>query len=146
MGTMTADRRAAVLADPGFGRHLTDHLVTARFAGGTWSALEVEPMHDLVLSPAAMVLHYGQAIFEGLKAYRQPDGSLALFRPHDNAARFDRSAARMAMPALPDGLFVDAVNAHAMIENSRFENNASSGVYLKTTVTVVTGSAATGNS
>jgi branched-chain amino acid aminotransferase len=107
-GARAADRRTAVLADPGFGRHLTDHLATATFAHGRWSAVDVDPMHDLVLSPAAMVLHYGQAIFEGLKAYRQPDGSIALFRPGDNATRFDRSAARMAMPSLPAGMFVDA--------------------------------------
>jgi len=128
---MTADRRAAVLADPGFGRHLTDHLVTARFAGGTWSALEVEPMHDLVLSPAAMVLHYGQAIFEGLKAYRQPDGSLALFRPHDNAARFDRSAARMAMPPLPDGLFVDACRSLVRADADWVPTKPGQSLYLR---------------
>ena len=109
--TLVDDRRSAVLADPGFGRHLSDHFVTATYADGTWSELQLEPMHDLSLSPAAMVLHYGQAIFEGLKAYRQPNGSVALFRPADNAARFVRSAERMAMPPLPVDTFIEACRA-----------------------------------
>src|SRR5687767_8306398 len=88
----TTTRREEILADPGFGRHLTDHMVTARCEHGAWTPVALEPVADLALSPAAMVLHYGQAIFEGLKAYRQPDGSIALFRVADNAARFNRSA------------------------------------------------------
>jgi branched-chain amino acid aminotransferase len=131
MSVSTADRRTSVLADPGFGRHLTDHLVTATFAGGRWGDLELTPMHDLALSPAAMVLHYGQAIFEGLKAYRQPDGSLALFRPHDNAARFDRSAARMAMPPLPDGMFVDACLALVRADAEWVPTKAGQSLYLR---------------
>lgn len=103
------DRRAAILADPGFGRHLTDHMATATWsADGGWAPVQLETMHLLALSPAAMVLHYGQAIFEGLKAFRQPDGGVALFRPDQNAARLNRSAVRMAMPELPVEMFLDA--------------------------------------
>ena len=109
--TTTADRRLAALADPGFGRHLSDHMATVAFSDGAWGELRIEPMHDLSMSPAAMVLHYGQTIFEGLKAYRQPDGSIALFRPYENAARFNRSAVRMAMPVLPADLFVESCRA-----------------------------------
>jgi branched-chain amino acid aminotransferase len=125
------DRRAAVLADPGFGRHLTDHLVTATYTGGAWSTIELGPMRDLVLSPAAMVLHYGQAIFEGLKAYRQPDGSLALFRPDDNAARFDRSAARMAMSPLPPGMFVEACRALVRADADWVPSKPGQSLYLR---------------
>src|SRR5688500_7867197 len=106
MTLQDASRREEILADPGFGKHLTDHMVTARYAGGGGSPVVLEPLAALALSPAAMVLHYGQAIFEGLKAYRQPDGSVALFRVTDNAARFNRSAQRMAMPELPVDSFV----------------------------------------
>ena len=125
------DRRTAVLADPGFGRHLTDHLVTATYAGGSWSTVDVGPMRDLVLSPAAMVLHYGQAIFEGLKAYRQPDGSLALFRADDNAARFDRSAIRMAMPPLPAGMFVEACRALVQADADWVPSKPGQALYLR---------------
>jgi branched-chain amino acid aminotransferase len=126
-----ADRRAAVLADPGFGQHLTDHMVTARFDDGGWSALELEPVRDLQLSPAAMVLHYGQAIFEGLKAYRQPDGSIALFRPRDNAARFNRSAIRMAMPELPVDDFVDACRRVTVADADWVPTRAGQSLYLR---------------
>ena len=103
----TPARIAEVLANPGFGRHFTDHMVTLRWnrANG-WHAGAVEPYHALELDPAAMVLHYGQAIFEGLKAYRHPGGSIASFRPEANAARFRASAVRLAMPELPDELFL----------------------------------------
>ena len=94
--------------DPGFGRTFTPHMVVARYASGSWSRSEVLPFEPLSLSPAAMVLHYGQAIFEGIKAFRQPDGSVALFRPDRNAVRFDRSAQRLAMPPLPAVMFVSS--------------------------------------
>ena len=102
-----ADRRAQIVADPGFGRYFTDHMVTIRWkAGEGWHDPAVVPYGPLSLDPASMVLHYGQEIFEGLKAYEQPDGSVASFRPEANAARFRNSAARLAMAQLPDELFL----------------------------------------
>lgn len=103
---------------PSFGSRFTDHMVVATHdATAGWSTPELVPFADLSLSPAAMVLHYGQAIFEGLKAFRQADGSVALFRPDLNAERFDRSARRLAMPPLPSGAFtracIDLVRADA---------------------------------
>src|ERR1041384_7992607 len=104
------ERVAEVLAKPGFGQHCTDHMVTIRWNREKgWHDAEVGPYSTLALDPAAMVLHYGQAIFEGLKAYRQPDGSIASFRPEANAERFRASARRMAMPELPDELFLESV-------------------------------------
>jgi len=104
---VTPQRRAQLMVDPGFGQHFTDHMVTVRWDRDRgWHDAEVGPYRPLELDPACMVLHYGQAIFEGLKAYRQPDGSIASFRPQANAARFRRSARRMAMPELPDELFL----------------------------------------
>jgi branched-chain amino acid aminotransferase len=102
-----AARRAELVADPGFGRYFTDHMVTVRWKAGVgWHDAAVVPYGPLSFDPATMVLHYGQEIFEGLKAYRQPDGSIASFRPQANAARFRASAARMAMAELPDELFM----------------------------------------
>lgn len=106
------ERRVEILAAPGFGVHFTDHMVEIRWTGGRgWHDPEVGPYRPLVLDPAAMVLHYGQAIFEGLKAYRQPDGTIASFRPEANAARFRSSARRLAMPELPDELFLGSLRA-----------------------------------
>ena len=94
--------------DPAFGQTFTPHMVVARFEGERWSRPEVGPFESLRLSPAAMALHYGQAIFEGLKAFRQPDHSVALFRPDRNAERFDRSARRLAMPPIAESVFVES--------------------------------------
>src|SRR5690242_18659143 len=105
------ERRAEILADPGFGRYFTDHMVTVRWnAGVGWHDPAVVPYGPLSFDPATMVLHYGQEIFEGLKAYRQPDGSIASFRPEANAARFRGSASRLAMAELPAELFLASVS------------------------------------
>lgn len=102
-----AAERARLLADPGFGRVFTDHMVTIRYAEGRgWHDARVRPHGPLSLSPAAAVLHYAQEIFEGLKAYCLPGGDAALFRPDANARRFRRSAERLAMAPLPDDLFL----------------------------------------
>jgi branched-chain amino acid aminotransferase len=100
-------RRAEIVANPGFGRYFTDHMVTIRWTVEQgWHDARVQPYGPLSFDPATMVLHYGQEIFEGLKAYRQPDGSIASFRPDANAARFRGSASRLAMAELPDELFL----------------------------------------
>jgi branched-chain amino acid aminotransferase len=104
-------RRADVLAAPGFGRYMTDHMVTIRWTAGTgWHDPAVVPYGPMTLDPSSMVLHYGQEIFEGLKAYRQPDGSIASFRPDANAARFAGSARRLAMAELPEDLFLASLS------------------------------------
>ena len=104
-------RRAEILAAPGFGRYFTDHMVTIRWSEGQgWHDPAVVPYGPLQFDPASMVLHYGQEIFEGLKAYRQPDGSIASFRPDANAARFRGSAARLAMAELPEELFLGSIS------------------------------------
>ena len=92
-----------------FGRVFSDHLYAMDYAAGSWNAARIEPFADLRLSPAAAVLHYGQSIFEGLKAYRAADGRINLFRPKDNIARLNRSAQRMCMPQVPEDLFLDAM-------------------------------------
>ncbi|AKK03559.1 branched-chain amino acid aminotransferase [Corynebacterium epidermidicanis] len=105
-----ATQIADILAHPGFGKHFTDHMVTIEWnTDQGWHDARVRPYAPLSFDPASSVLHYGQAIFEGLKAYRQPDGSIAAFRPEANAARLNASARRMAMPELPEDVFVEAV-------------------------------------
>jgi branched-chain amino acid aminotransferase len=105
-----AAQRAQLMAAPGFGAVFTDHMTTIRWSADRgWHDARLEPYGPIVLDPAAAVLHYGQEIFEGLKAYRQPGGSIVAFRPQANAARFNRSAARLAMPELPERAFVEAI-------------------------------------
>ncbi|TDD38177.1 branched-chain amino acid aminotransferase [Actinomadura sp. KC06] len=125
-------QRAAILADPVFGRTFTDHMVTARYTEEAgWHGFTVGPFRELPLSPATSALHYGQAIFEGLKAYRQPDGSVALFRPELNAARFAASAARIAMPPLPRPAFLASLGALLEADHAWVPDGADRTLYLR---------------
>ncbi|MBV9096103.1 MAG: branched-chain amino acid aminotransferase [Streptosporangiaceae bacterium] len=102
--------RKQLLVAPGWGRVFTDHMVTMRFDPKRgWHDGKLTAFAELGLAPSCSVLHYGQAIFEGLKAYQQRDGSVAAFRPDMNAQRFAASARRLAMPELPAGLFLDSL-------------------------------------
>lgn len=109
---LSGAEREAILANPGFGRHFTDHMVTIRWTEGRgWHDGQLVPYGPLSLDPATNVLHYAQEIFEGLKAYRRPDGTVATFRPEMNARRFQASARRLAMPELPAETFIEACDA-----------------------------------
>jgi len=106
----TAAQRAEMLVAPGFGSVFTDHMATIRWTEEAgWHDARIEPYGPITLDPAAAVFHYGQEVFEGLKAYAQADGSVAVFRPQANSARFNKSLARLAMPDLPEALFVRAI-------------------------------------
>jgi len=114
---VSADQRAVLLADPGFGKLFTDHMVTIRYTEGQgWHSHAIGPREPFQLDPACAVLHYAQEIFEGMKAYRLEDGSIAMFRPEENARRFAESAERMAMPVLPEDLFLEAVEELVKID------------------------------
>jgi branched-chain amino acid aminotransferase len=108
----SAAERTQLLEDPGFGRYFTDSMFVARYrAGEGWVDARLTRYAPLQMDPSAAALHYAQSIFEGLKAYAQPDGSVATFRPENNAARFARGAARLAMPKVPEPAFITAVDA-----------------------------------
>jgi branched-chain amino acid aminotransferase len=112
------EERAKRMTNPGFGRMFTDHMVVIPYKEGQgWGQGVLKAYGPIEMDPAASVLHYGQAIFEGFKAYHQPDGGIASFRPEANARRFNASAARLAMPELPEELFVEA--ARALIAQDR---------------------------
>ena len=114
----SADARAALMTDPGFGRAFTDHMASATWSEADgWHDLKIEARAPLVLDPSASVLHYAQEVFEGLKAYRLHDGATALFRPEQNARRMMRSAERLAMPPVPEAMFLDAVRT--LVETER---------------------------
>jgi branched-chain amino acid aminotransferase len=128
----TAQERAEILAEPGFGKYFTDHMVRIDWtADGGWTDGAVLPYGPLALDPATMVLHYGQEIFEGLKAYQQPDGSIATFRAEANAARFQRSARRLAMAELPTELFISSVEALVDIDRAWVPSGGETSLYLR---------------
>ncbi|WP_441250117.1 branched-chain amino acid aminotransferase [Kitasatospora sp. McL0602] len=124
--------RQARLANPGFGRVFTDHMVTIRWTEGRgWHDAQLTPYAPLEIDPANMTLHYGQAIFEGLKAYRQADGSIATFRPTANAARLQASARRLAMPELPTETFVEAVELLVQHDQAWVPSEPEQSLYLR---------------
>ena len=105
-----AAERQKRVAEPGFGKYYTDNMVVAQWSEATgWADAKLQPYGPITLDPAAMVFHYGQEIFEGMKAYSQPDGGVSLFRPDANAKRFAKSAARIALPEMPVDFFVKTV-------------------------------------
>ncbi|OBG31097.1 branched-chain amino acid aminotransferase [Mycobacterium alsense] len=106
----THAQRESVLAEPGFGKYFTDHMVSIDYTDGKgWHDARVVPYGPIELDPSALVLHYAQEVFEGLKAYRWADGSIVSFRAEANAARMRSSARRLAIPELPEGLFVESL-------------------------------------
>src|SRR6266536_909853 len=130
--TVPASRRAEILTAPGFGQIFTDHMVTIRWSRDRgWHDAKLEPYGPLTLDPATSVLHYAQEIFEGLKAYRQVDGSIVTFRPQANAARFRRSARRLAMPELPEELFVRAIDVLVTHDRDWVPAEEGNSLYLR---------------
>ena len=126
------EQRAAILADPGFGRYFTDHMVRADWsAAAGWGEPELVDYAPLPIDPDSMFIHYGQSIFEGLKAYRHPDGSLNAFRPEANAARFARSARRLAMAELPEDLFLGSVEALVRADAAWVSEDPEKSLYLR---------------
>jgi branched-chain amino acid aminotransferase len=127
-----AARRDAILADPGFGQAFTDHMVTVRWqAEKGWHDAMLRPYGPLSLEPGTTVFHNGQAIFEGFKAYPQADGGVAMFRPDANAARFARSAERLALPVLPAEDFVAAADLLVRTDRAWIPRGEEMSLYLR---------------
>jgi branched-chain amino acid aminotransferase len=129
---VSATERAALLANPGFGRLFTDHMVTIRYADGKgWYDARVEPRAPIPMDPATAVLHYAQEIFEGLKAYQAADGGVTLFRPDANARRFQASATRMAMAHLPEQAFLDSLQQLLRVDRDWIPTTEDGSLYLR---------------
>jgi branched-chain amino acid aminotransferase len=115
----TDAERETILAEPGFGKYFTDHMVSIDYADGQgWHNARVIPYGPIELDPSAIVLHYAQEIFEGLKAYRWADGSIVSFRAESNAARLRSSARRLAIPELPEELFMGSLRQLIAVDNA----------------------------
>ena len=119
------------LQDIKFGRVFSDHMFVMDYADGAWQEPVIIPFADLQMSPAALVLHYSQTIFEGLKAYRSADGTVGIFRPKDNIARMNRSAARMCMPQIPEDLFLDALTTLVAEDRNWLPEGDGAALYIR---------------
>jgi len=127
-----AATRDALVAEGGFGKYYTDHMVVCDWSESDgWSEPELIPYGPITLDPATAVFHYGQEIFEGMKAYRQPDGSISLFRPTANAKRFANSAKRLALPEMPVELFMETVEALVKQDAGWVPNKVGESLYIR---------------
>jgi branched-chain amino acid aminotransferase len=114
-----------------FGKVFSDHMFAVDYVDGEWQEPQIVPYGDMVVSPANSALHYGQAIFEGMKAYHQADGSVALFRPLDNWSRLNASAERMCMPSLPEELFMQGLKELIRLDAEWVPASAGSSLYIR---------------
>lgn len=129
---VSVEDRNAILANPGFGRNFTDHMVVIKYNEEKgWHDARVQPRGPLSIDPACAVLHYAQEIFEGLKAYRLPDGGAALFRPEANAKRFRESAERLAMAVLPEDLFLSSIRKLVEVDRDWIPEGEGGSLYLR---------------
>ena len=126
------DQRSAALAAPKFGTVFTEHMARISYSTEAgWRGRRVEQYGPLQLDPATAVLHYAQEIFEGLKAYRHPDDTVWTFRPHANAARFARSAQRLALPVLAEADFLGAIEALVRTDVAWVPSGEETSLYLR---------------
>ena len=125
------ERRAEILRAPGFGKYFTDHMIVIDYDDGGWHDPRVVPYGPFSLDPATMVLHYAQEIFEGLKGYSQPDGSVATFRPQANAARLNRSADRLGMPQLPAETFIESLRQLTAADRAWVPTGEEASLYFR---------------
>ncbi|UYO98408.1 branched-chain amino acid aminotransferase [Microbacterium sp. M28] len=132
LAAKSAAQRDELLQEPGFGTVFTDHMVDICWsAKGGWHRPRVQPYGPIPLDPAAAVLHYGQEIFEGIKAYRHADGSIWTFRPEKNAERLRRSARRMALPELPTEYFLQSLRELIAVDGAWAPSGADQSLYLR---------------
>ena len=116
----------------GFGDIFSDHMFVMKYEEGKgWYDPCIKPYEDIVLDPAAMVLHYAQAIFEGLKAYRREDGGINLFRPWENFKRFNRSARRMCMPEIDEQFVMECMKKLILIDKDWVPKNKGTSLYIR---------------
>jgi branched-chain amino acid aminotransferase len=114
-----------------FGKFFTDHMFEAEWANGRWSAGEIGPYQPILIEPSNAAWHYGQAIFEGIKAYPMPDGSISIFRPYDNLRRFNLSARRMYMPEISETLFIEGMKALVQLDKDWMPHHPNHALYLR---------------
>ena len=114
-----------------FGKLYSDHMLMAHYENGEWGAAEIVPFGPLSMSPATTFMHYGQAIFEGVKAYKDPQGNPIIFRPQDNWKRFNTSAVRMAMPEIPEELFMEGLRQLIDIDKAWVPSGEGTSLYIR---------------
>ena len=114
-----------------FGKFYSDHMLEADYIDGEWTNVEIKPYQPLLLEPSVAAIHYGQAIFEGIKAYKDPNGNPFIFRPKDNFKRFNLSAQRMQMPEVPEEIFMEGMRQLVEIDKNWIPTQADHSLYIR---------------
>lgn len=114
-----------------FGRYFTDHMLEADYENGEWKNVEIKPYQPLLFEPSLAAFHYGQAIFEGIKAYKTEDGDAFIFRPFDNFRRFNLSAERMCMPAVPEEIFIEGMRQLIELDKNWIPAKKDHSLYIR---------------
>ncbi len=114
-----------------FGKTFSDHMFVAEYKNGDWQDMRIEPYKEFTISPANATLHYGQSIFEGLKAYRNSNGEILLFRADANAQRLRRSAERMCMPPVPEELFLESIEQLVSLDSEWIPSKPGTSLYIR---------------
>lgn len=114
-----------------FGRYFSDHMLEADYENGEWKNIEIKPYQPLLLNPSVAAIHYGQSIFEGIKAYKDREGKPFIFRPHDNFRRFNISAERMQMPAVPEELFMEGMRKLVELDKNWIPSKEDHSLYIR---------------
>lgn len=114
-----------------FGRYFTDHMLEVDYENGKWGTVEIKPYQPLLMEPSLAALHYGQSIFEGIKAYKNKEGDAFIFRPHDNFRRFNISAERMQMPVVPEEIFIDGMKELVRLDANWIPGKSDHSLYIR---------------
>lgn len=114
-----------------FGKYFTDHMLEADFVNGEWKNVEIKPYQPLVVNPSLAAIHYGQSIFEGIKAYKNQAGDAFIFRPYDNFKRFNISADRMQMPAVPEDIFIEGMRQLVELDKNWIPARKDHSLYIR---------------
>ena len=114
-----------------FGKYFTDHMLEANYENGEWGAVEIKHYQAITIDPACAALHYGQAIFEGIKAYKSREGKVFIFRPEDNFKRFNISAERMEMPVIPEEIFMEGMKQLVRLDQKWIPAKADHSLYIR---------------
>lgn len=133
--TLTTQKRVKPdFGNLGFGRYFTDHMLVMTYGDGKWNEPEIVPYDDFKLEPCTNVLHYGQGIFEGMKAYKDADGKITIFRPYENMKRMNKSAERLCMPNFDGDLVVDCIKELVKIDADWIPTAPGTALYIRPTM------------
>ena len=114
-----------------FGNVFSDHMLVSNYKNGAWETPEVVPYQAITLDPSAKIFHYGQSIFEGMKAYKDDHGNVFLFRPMDNCKRLNISAKRLAIPELPEAYFMEGLKTLLEVDKDWIPTSKGSSLYVR---------------